>query len=617
MYIHSSEVIYFCSRIFFHSILSIFFKSIDVVGVDNIPLEGSINDKSWFTGIIYCIGPVLFTGNHANQFVDGVIVMMNCVRKVGFLVAEKSFKRPIIGDFSRAIGCIPTIRPQDSVKLGSGKVSIEKEDDVWYLMGKSTAFTKELDVGYQVRVQGDTVAESGGPVKIVEVISDIKAIVKDELKAADGSALIGDTVYGIYEKVDQSDTFSAVYTSLKHGNCIGIFPEGGSHDRTDLLPLKAGVAIMAFGARQKYDINVPIVPVGLNYFRGHRFRGRVVVEFGTPIQVNDAAMATYKQNKYEATDSLLAKIEEGMRSVIVTAPDYNTLQAVYTARRLYQPSGIRLSPRKTQDLNRRFAEGVKRLTHRAEIAEEGTPEASIATDMEQLREKLDAYSANLHKMGLQDRQVQYIGWWGLHDLVGAAVYGSLIFLLASIPTLFLNAPVGLLARYFANVEKKKALAGSKVKITGRDVMLSKKILFSVVAVPSLWIFYLFLACTCTNWYWSSIVLVFWCFPLFSFFGVRAVEAGIIEYKNILPLFYRLLPSHRALQDKLPIERSKLQADVRAFIAKYDHVLGELTSPKRINWSEYMHDYPRCDSGGDLASRGSESTSRASDCKKKQ
>ena len=32
--------------------------------------------------------------------------------------------------------------------------------------------------------------------------------------------------------------FSAVHAALANGGCIGIFPEGGSHDRTDLLPLK-------------------------------------------------------------------------------------------------------------------------------------------------------------------------------------------------------------------------------------------------------------------------------------------------------------------------------------------------------------------------------------------
>jgi len=34
--------------------------------------------------------------------------------------------------------------------------------------------------------------------------------------------------------------FGAVWSRLAAGDCVGIFPEGGSHDRTELLPLKAG-----------------------------------------------------------------------------------------------------------------------------------------------------------------------------------------------------------------------------------------------------------------------------------------------------------------------------------------------------------------------------------------
>lgn len=61
-----ADVIYRCTRVFLHSILSISFKSIEIVGLDNIPREG----------------PIIFTGNHANQFVDGLVVMMTSPRKV-------------------------------------------------------------------------------------------------------------------------------------------------------------------------------------------------------------------------------------------------------------------------------------------------------------------------------------------------------------------------------------------------------------------------------------------------------------------------------------------------------------------------------------------------------
>lgn len=37
--------------------------------------------------------------------------------------------------------------------------------------------------------------------------------------------------YDIFKRVDQSNVYSKVLNKLEKGGCIGIFPEGGSHDR--------------------------------------------------------------------------------------------------------------------------------------------------------------------------------------------------------------------------------------------------------------------------------------------------------------------------------------------------------------------------------------------------
>lgn len=44
--------------------------------------------------------------------------------------------------------------------------------------------------------------------------------------------------YDIIAYVDQGRMFDSVQLALSRGACLGIFPEGGSHDNTDLLPLK-------------------------------------------------------------------------------------------------------------------------------------------------------------------------------------------------------------------------------------------------------------------------------------------------------------------------------------------------------------------------------------------
>ncbi|KAG7389684.1 hypothetical protein PHYPSEUDO_009845 [Phytophthora pseudosyringae] len=576
---NAADVIYRSTRVFLNSILSISFKSVDLIGLDNVPTEG----------------PVIFTGNHANQFVDGLVVMMSSPRKVGFMIAEKSWHLPVVGHLARIMGCIPVVRPQDSVASGVGKVKLATAEAVtpassssggassgkpqWLVQGEGTSFTKQVTPGDQIRFQGQSVKDSGSPVKIVQVLDDSQLLLNEPLKTGNGDLVLESAPFGILKRVDQSVTFAKVYTHLKRGNCIGIFPEGGSHDRTDLLPLKAGVAVMALGVKDKYNINVPVVPVGLNYFRGHRFRGRVTVEFGTPITVDQELMETYEEDKRVACNTFLHRVEESMRSVIVTTPSYGVMQEVLTARRLFQRSGVRLSAKETQDLNRRFAESYKVL--------QDVPEAQ--EDLAVLQHKLDSYYKTLQKMGLKDHQVPYIPWWTIHDVLGSALYGLLILLLASIPSFILNAPVGLLARHVANSAQKKALEGSKVKVMARDVVLSKKIQFSIVAVPLLWFMYLAAAVAFTDWYWSSIMLLMVSFPLFSFFGVRSVEAGMIELKTVRPLFYRLLPTYKATQDELPRQRAELQKEVREFVKKYSPYLGKLAEPKKLDWSEYMHE----------------------------
>ena len=97
-------------------------------------------------------------------------------------------------------------------------------------------------------------------------------------------------------RVDQRQMYRNVFDRLDAGRAVGIFPEGGSHDRAALLPLKAGVSLRALGAlarNRELTKTLRIVPVGLNYYRGHRFRGSVFVEYGEPIRVPPGLVDAY------------------------------------------------------------------------------------------------------------------------------------------------------------------------------------------------------------------------------------------------------------------------------------------------------------------------------------
>jgi hypothetical protein len=88
---------------------------------------------------------------------------------------------------------------------------------------------------------------------------------------------------------------------------------------------------MALGAMANDPkCQVKIVPVGLSYFHAHRFRSRAVVEFGQALDVPAELVEMFKEggtNKKVAVTKFLDLIYNGLKTVTVRAPDYDTLMA--------------------------------------------------------------------------------------------------------------------------------------------------------------------------------------------------------------------------------------------------------------------------------------------------
>ena len=86
---------------------------------------------------------------------------------------------------------------------------------------------------------------------------------------------------------------------------------------------------MALGAMANDpSLVVKIVPVGLSYFHPHRFRSRAVIEFGAARDVPAELVGKFKrggENKREACGQLLEMIYDGLKTVTLRTPDYDTL----------------------------------------------------------------------------------------------------------------------------------------------------------------------------------------------------------------------------------------------------------------------------------------------------
>lgn len=114
-----------------------------------------------------------------------------------------------------------------------------------------------------------------------------------------------------------------------------------------------------------------------------------------------------------------------------------------------------------------------------------------------------------------------------------------MFLLGAIPQLLFNIPVIAIAGKLAVIEQQKALkASSGVKLAARDVLMSYKIIYAMVCIPSLYVFYSFVLAFVFKWTWTSIILWDLAAPGFAFLGAKASEQGVRNWKSLAPLLKR-------------------------------------------------------------------------------
>ncbi|CAO3589108.1 unnamed protein product [Absidia cylindrospora] len=464
---------------------------------------------------------------------------------------------------------------------GTGTLELGQEGDVT-IRGKNTQFTQQIQPRDQLTI-GKTVL-----LPVLEVISDTELKLKTPLDKNTLAAFSqqqqqgdGGINFKVTPHVEQGELFAKVHERLADDGCIVIFPEGGSHDRSELLPLKAGFAIMALGAMaEKENLNVKIVPVGLNYFHPHRFRSRAVISYGTPIEIGQDLVNKYKQGgdaKREAISTVLNDGYEGLKSVTTNAPDYDTLMILAAARRLYKPAHERkLRIDQVVDLNRRFLLGYRFFKDDPRYKE--------------LENKVKAYNNHLKYFGLYDHQVKRTETtlFSVAPVLMGRLIQLFIFALLGFPALLINFPIMIVVRIISLKKQKQALAGSSVKIAARDVLATWKVIVALVVTPLLYGSYSTLLFGYLGYFaklgwktsfWWSVVSFFVQF-IFAYVGIRFVETGLEVFKSIQPLVLAIFEPDAAAN--LRKMRERLSDDVTDFVNENGPVVLDDFDPTRFD-----------------------------------
>lgn len=553
---------------FFDSVIHTFFRELTLRGTFNIPRKGAA---------IFVIAP------HHNQFVDPLVVMTSvrkvAGRRISLLTAAASLRLWYIGIPAKLSGAIPVERAQDLVKPAEGTIRIKDfgpDNDNLTVIGEGTHFTKDamakgllglpnyLGNAPIDTIESDTQLRLKKPFKI-----NFEAPLEKEKKMI--RYLSEGTEYKLAPHIDKHQLFQNVFNHLNAGNVFGIFPEGGLHDRPTLLPLKPGVAIMALGAvAQATDPNqeVKIVPVGLNYFHAHKFRSRVVVEFGKPIVVTKKDGEEYEKNPHKVVDLLLDLITLRVREVTLNCDDFDTLMTINAARRLYTSQQRKNIPLPlVVEMSRRILRGYEKYADRP--------------DVRKLKEAVSEYNKKLMILGLHDHQVESLTRSNrlsiLKIFISRLVVTTLFFLLA-MPGVIMFSPVFIVARRISRKKQKEALASSTVKIKAKDVIGTWKILVALVLAPALYIFW---AAVATFILFRigmprafPVGLVFFlCYMLCvltTYASLRVGEVGMDAYKSLTPLFYSVLLAHRDILqiENLKQTRRELALQVMDFCDRY-------------------------------------------------
>jgi glycerol-3-phosphate O-acyltransferase/dihydroxyacetone phosphate acyltransferase len=116
------------------------------------------------------------------------------------------------------------------------------------------------------------------------------------------------------------DTFTGIYKILKDNGNLVVFSEGICVQEKRLQKLRKGTARMAFGAEEKFGLDVHIVPVGINYTYPSRFRKEVMINFHEPFSIKELK-EDYKANPAKALLTFNERVDAGLRNEVIIIED--------------------------------------------------------------------------------------------------------------------------------------------------------------------------------------------------------------------------------------------------------------------------------------------------------
>ncbi|KAF9527174.1 hypothetical protein CPB83DRAFT_856494 [Crepidotus variabilis] len=311
-------------------------------------------------------GPLVVAPTHHNEILDIATLSITIPygRHVSFWAKASMFKNPILGAILSSSGAIPVKRNPNASESTRLKNTAGSE----HVSYSETTQKKRTDEG--------------------------KSVLKPD---------------------DRASLFYNTSEALARGEVIGVFPEGTSYTQPEIAQVMpgagwVGVEYLKFITRSEGTVNekgkprtgdnsLKIVPVAIVYTDKTRYRSRVYVRFGKPIEVDKCVSHSFHEAQDQSEDHSKAlvmhithQVEKSLRKMTINAPDWDTVCAVAAARNILWGDEDYIRLRDWVEVSQSLVEL---------LAPKHDSEQSDVKENSQLKEALTKYYALLHYTGIK------------------------------------------------------------------------------------------------------------------------------------------------------------------------------------------------------------------------
>jgi 1-acyl-sn-glycerol-3-phosphate acyltransferase len=344
-------------------------------------------------------------------------------------------------------------------------------------------------------------------------------------------------------------TFDAAVAALRRGEAVQIFPEGTSHSQPSLAPLRTGAARIALLAEESagWKLGLEVVPIGLTYFRKHRFRGKAVARIGNPFGVSRYRRA-FAEDPQEAVRSLTDEIASRLAEDTLCVGTAEDRELIEVAERLYVREkgwvGWRERERPGERLPRlqEFARGLAWLhannPHRRD---------ELVRDVERYQRLLALFGAKEGDVPHRFRASQVVSY-GARRTLGLVL-------------LALPAAIGIVAWWVPYWIPGRVAAMVRPTI---DALATYKLATALIAFPVMWIVWITLAGVTLGARWALLAAVL--LPLCGW-AAAAFEGRRRRFREDLRVFSRASRTREG--------RDRLQEARAALTREFDAVADEM------------------------------------------